>query len=54
MIRTETILDLDAFCRERDVELIPSLASFGHLASVLHHQAAEVRRGRGSLLVGVG
>ncbi len=32
------IMELDAFCRERHVELLPSLSSFGHLQSVLHHK----------------
>ena len=33
----EDTLRLDACCRENHVELIPSLASFGHLATVLKH-----------------
>lgn len=31
----EEIMDLDRYCRERHVELIPSLASFGHLYTLL-------------------
>ena len=31
------ILKLDAHCRARHIELVPSLASFGHLATVLRH-----------------
>ncbi|MCE9615541.1 MAG: beta-N-acetylhexosaminidase [Lentisphaerae bacterium] len=31
------ILQLDATCRDRHIELVPSLASFGHMATVLHH-----------------
>ena len=30
-------MELDAYCRERYIELVPSLASFGHLATVLKH-----------------
>jgi len=29
------IMELDEFCRERHIELVPSLASFGHLSAVL-------------------
>ncbi len=29
---------LDATCRARFIELVPSLASFGHMATVLHHK----------------
>jgi hexosaminidase len=35
-LTAEDILTLDAFCRERHIELAPSLASFGHLATILH------------------
>jgi len=31
----EDILDIDRHCRRRHIELVPSLASFGHLAPVL-------------------
>lgn len=31
----EDILELDAYCRERNIDLIPSLSSFGHLYKVL-------------------
>jgi|GEM_PF-49636 len=41
----EEILSLDAFCQSRQIELIPSLASFGHLSTVLknpqYHALAE-------------
>ncbi len=38
-LSAEDILKLDAYCRECHIELVPSLASFGHLATVLkHHQ----------------
>jgi hypothetical protein len=36
-LTAEDILKLDAFCRARHIELVPSLASFGHLATVLRH-----------------
>ena len=36
-LTAEDILELDAYCRERYIELVPSLASFGHLATVLKH-----------------
>jgi N-acetyl-beta-hexosaminidase len=35
-LSADDILRLDAYCRERHVELVPSLASFGHLAPVLN------------------
>ncbi len=34
-LTAEDILVLDEVCRQRHIELVPSLASFGHLASVL-------------------
>ena len=44
-LTAEDILELDAYCQERHVELVPSLASFGHLSTVLkhprYHQLAE-------------
>ena len=33
----DDILALDEWCRWRHIELVPSLASFGHLATVLRH-----------------
>ena len=36
-LTADDILALDAFCRRRHIELVPSLASFGHLAPVLKH-----------------
>jgi N-acetyl-beta-hexosaminidase len=36
-LTAEDILTLDRHCRERHIELVPSLASFGHLATVLKH-----------------
>ncbi len=35
-LTAEDILELDAYCRKRNIELVPSLASFGHLYEVLH------------------
>jgi hypothetical protein len=32
------IRELDAYCLERGIELVPSLATFGHLATVLKHK----------------
>jgi len=34
-LTAEDIMELDEFCRDRHIELVPSLASFGHLSSVL-------------------
>lgn len=34
-ITAQEIMELDAYCRERYVELIPSLSSFGHLYTLL-------------------
>ncbi len=34
-LTAEEILELDAYCRERYVELVPSLSSFGHLYKLL-------------------
>lgn len=36
-LAAEDILRLDAHCRELGIELVPSLASLGHLATVLKH-----------------
>lgn len=36
-LMAEDILTLDRYCAERHIELVPSLASFGHLATVLKH-----------------
>ena len=30
-LTAEEILKLDAYCQERHIDLVPSLASFGHL-----------------------
>jgi hypothetical protein len=37
-LTAQDVLDLDAVCGGRRVELVPSLASFGHMASVLRHK----------------
>lgn len=34
-LTAEDIMELDAYCRERHIELVPSLASFGHLYMLL-------------------
>ncbi len=36
-LTAEDILTLDAYCAARGIELVPSLAAFGHLATVLKH-----------------
>lgn len=36
-LMAEDILTLDRYCAARHIELVPSLASFGHLATVLKH-----------------
>ena len=34
-LTAEEIMELDGYCREREIDLVPSLASFGHLYKVL-------------------
>ena len=34
-LTAEDILELDAYCRKRHIELVPSIACFGHLYKVL-------------------
>lgn len=36
-LTAEDILELDGYCAARGIELVPSLATFGHLATVLKH-----------------
>jgi len=36
-LTAEDIMELDEYCRQRHVELVPSLASFGHMEMVLCH-----------------
>ncbi len=40
-LTAEEILDLDDYCRERHIELVPSLASFGHLYMLLSTKSHE-------------
>lgn len=40
-LTAQEILDLDAYCVERNIELIPSIASFGHLDKVLKTKTYE-------------
>ena len=37
-LTAEDILRLDEFCARRGIELVPSLATFGHLSTVLKHR----------------
>jgi len=37
----EDILELDAYCRERHIELVPSLACFGHMYKILSTKSAS-------------
>lgn len=34
-LTSQEIIELDAYCRERNIKLVPSIASFGHLYKVL-------------------
>ena len=36
-LEPQEVLALDAFCQDRGVELVPSLATFGHMANILKH-----------------
>lgn len=40
-LTAEDILELDAYCRDRHIDLIPSLASFGHLYKLLRTKTYE-------------
>ncbi len=40
-LTAEEILELDCYCRARHIELIPSLASFGHLYTLLSTKSYE-------------
>jgi hypothetical protein len=44
-LSAEDVLELDAYCAELGIELVPSLASFGHMATILkwpeYHYMAE-------------
>ncbi|MCF7855331.1 MAG: family 20 glycosylhydrolase [Candidatus Pacebacteria bacterium] len=37
-LSAEDIMSLDSVCRRNHIELVPSLASFGHMATVLKHK----------------
>ena len=39
-LSSEDILELDAYCRERHIELVPSLACFGHMYKILSTKSA--------------
>lgn len=45
-LTAEDILELDAYCRKLEIELVPSLASFGHLCKLLstktYHHLCEL------------
>ena len=38
-LSAEDIMTLDRYCRDRGIELVPSLASFGHLFELLHSRS---------------
>jgi N-acetyl-beta-hexosaminidase len=40
-ITAEEILELDAYCRERYIELVPSMSTFGHLYELIRHPKYE-------------
>lgn len=40
-LTAEEIMELDGYCRERNIDLVPSLASFGHLYKVLRTSQYE-------------
>lgn len=40
-LTAEEIMELDAYCAERQIELVPSLASFGHLYTLLSTKTWE-------------
>lgn len=40
-LTAEEIMELDRYCRERNIDLVPSLASFGHLYKVLRTSQYE-------------
>lgn len=41
VLTADEILELDKYCRERDIDLVPSLASFGHLYELLKTKSYE-------------
>ena len=40
-LTAEEILELDKYCYERGIELVPSLATFGHLCKLLKTKSYE-------------
>lgn len=40
-LTSQEVIELDAYCRERNVELVPSIASFGHLYKVLRTKSFD-------------
>lgn len=40
-LEAEEIMELDAYCRARHIELVPSLSSFGHMYEVLSSRSFE-------------
>jgi len=57
-LTAQDIMELDAYCLERHIELVPSLSTFGHMETVLcnkeyHHLSEAIDRGNyGSLAPG--
>ena len=49
-LTAQEIMDLDAYCADRGIELVPSLSSFGHLFELLHtkgyHELCELENAR--------
>lgn len=41
VLTPEEIMDLDRYCRDRDIDFVPSLASFGHLYELLRTKSYE-------------
>ncbi len=41
VITPEEIMELDRYCRDRDIEFVPSIASFGHLYELLRTKSYE-------------
>ena len=51
-LTAQDILEFDAYCAERNIELVPSVATFGHLYKVLRtktfHELSEVEEAEGT------
>lgn len=41
LLTSEEIMELDKYCRDRDIDFVPSLASFGHLYELLRTKSYE-------------